>query len=410
MKYLRSLMAVASLCPIAATAQEAEPGGVFFTLDFSQLLEATTDRDLATTQTEDGFDSVTSLSFGAVTETRTDRLAYGLDTGVRLSDGDFSNDDSTVSLTYRRNSADAVLDVSARITRADISFLRDASDFIDAGGELVLPDDFEDLTGSGIRNDGTISATLRWGETAPLGYRISLSQRALRYEDANATLVDEDTGRVSASLRLNFNEVTTGNLDLSYTQTDEVGSGPEDFTTLSTALTFNRPLGDLTTRVSATRDIEGDVFWAAAIDRRFELTGRTLNGTIGVVEDEDGEARMTGQIAYSLPRPAGQVDFSAIRSLSAGADRATTTITAGYRRNLSPVRNIRLGFDFGQASNPDGSDVLATGSLSASYGISLTEVWDLSIGGRVNVRDDDGTRTSSNTVFLALDRPISWRP
>lgn len=410
MKYLRSLMAVASLCPVTAIAQEAEPGGVFFTFNINQLFEATTDRDLATTQTEDGFDSVTNLSFGAVTETRTDRLAYGLDTGVRLSDGDFSNDDSTIRLTYRRSSADAILDISARVTRADISFLRDATDFINAAGELILPDDFEDLTGSGVRNDGSLSATLRWGETAPLGYRISLSQSALRYENANATLDDEDTGRVSAGVRLNFNEVTTGNLDLSYIQTDAVGSGPEDFTTLSTGLTFDRPLGELTTRVSATRDIEGDVFWAAAIDRRFELPGRTLNVTFGVVEDEDGEARLTGQIAYSLPRPAGQLGLSAIHSVSAGADRATTTVTAGYRQDLSPVSNMRFGFDFAQASDPDGSDVLATGSLSASYGISLTDVWDLSVGGRVNVRDDDGTQTNSNTVFLALDRPISWRP
>lgn len=410
MNKIRYLMVLACLCPVASVAQDAEPGGVFFTFDIGQSFEASTDRDLTTTEAEDGVDAITTLGFGAVSETRNQRLSFDISTGLRTTEDEFSTDDTTLRLGYNRNSADAIFDVSATYRRADISFLRDVSDFINADGDIVLPDDFDDLLGSGIREETTLATSLRWGETAPIGYRIGLTQRLLRYQDASTALADADTESVSAGLRLNFNEVTTGNIDISYTQTDEVGSVDEDFATFSSSVTVNRPLGDLTTRVTATRQDDGDLFWAATVNRRYELPGQTLNGTIGVVQDEASDARLTGQIDYVLPRPSGQIDVSAIRSLAAGADRATTTLRAAYLQELSPVSTIRFGVDFAQASDSDGGDVLATGSLSARYGISIAEFWDLGAGVSVDVRDDDGTRSQSENLFLTFERPFSWRP
>lgn len=410
MKRVISPFLLASCFPLAGLAQEAEPGGVYYTLDISQSFEASSDRDLATVEEESGLDSISALSFGAVSETRASRLSFELGTNLRYSEDEFTDDGLNAELAYSRNSADALLDVSLTSRREDIAFLRDASDFINADGEIELPDDFDDLTGSGIRALTTLAASLLWGETAPVGYRLSASQRILRYEDASTALVDSDSATFGVGLRLNINEVTTGNIELSYSQTDEVGSALTDTTTLSGALTFVRPLGDLTTRISAARDEVGDVFWAASVAREYALPDSSLSGALGLVEDEGGDARLTARVAFSLPRPTGQIDLSAVHSLAAGDDRATTTLSASYLQELSPVSNMRIGFDFGQTSDPDGSDTLATGGLSASYGISLTEVWQLNVGARANVRDDDGTRTRSTTVFVTLARPFSWRP
>lgn len=410
MKRVIGLSVATVLCPLASGAQEAEPGGVFFTFDVGQTLEATTDRDLETVDEENGVDSLTALSFGAVSETRAQRFSFTLGTNLRVSEGEFSDDGVTAQLAYSRNSADALLDVSLEARRQDIAFLRDASDFINDDGVIELPDDFDDLTGTGIRAATTLTASLTWGETAPVGYALRASQQQLRYEDASTALVDSDTASVGFGLRLNLNEVTTGNIELGYEQTDEVGSPITDTTTLSAALTFVRPLGDLTTRISASRDDEEDVFWAASIEREYDLPGSTLSGALGVVEDENGEVRPTGRIAYSLPRPGSQIDLSAVHNLSPGDDVATTTVSASYARELSPVSNMQIGFDFGQTSAPDGSDSLATAGLTASYGISLTEVWQLSLGARADVRDDDGTRTRANTIFVTLQRPFSFRP
>lgn len=410
MKQLFGVFLLAGLCPVTAIAQEAEPGGVFFTFDIDQSFEATSDRDLATPEEEEGFDSITGLQFGAVTETRTDRLSFDLGTGFRAADGEVTSDETSIRLAYNRNSADAMLDLSASAVRSEIEFLRDASDFVNADGEVVLPDDFEDLTGTGSRTASTLAANFRWGETDPVGYRIGLSGRTLRYEDASAALVDTDIGSVTAGVRLNINEVTTSNLDLTYTQTDETGEPIEDRTTLGGGLTFARPLGDLTTRISVSRDEADETFWAASVNRRLELPRSTLEGSLGLVEDESGEARLTGSIDYTFPRPTGQIDLSAERSLSPGDDRSATTVSANYGQNISPVSNVQFGIVYGEASDSDGSDPLATGSLSASYGIALTPVWQLNLGARANIRDDDGSRSRSNTLFLALNRGVSWRP
>ncbi len=410
MKRVISLFLLANLCPLAGSAQEAEPGGVYFTLDVGQTLEASTDRDLETVEEERGLDSLTILSFGAVTETRTQGLYFGLGTNLRISEGEFSTDAINARLGYTERSADAIFDVSLSSRREDIAFLRDASDFIDDEGEIVLPDDFDDLTGTGIRAETTFAASIIWGETAPVGYSLSASHDILRYEDASAALVDSDTSSVSFGVRLNLNEVTTSNIALSYAQTDEVGSPLAETTTLSGALTFARPLGDLTTEVSVSEDEAGDVFWGASVAREFAIPDGNLSGELGVVEDESGEARLTGRVAFAYPLPAGQIDLSAAHSLAAGGDRATTTISANYLQELSPISSMRVGFEFGEASDTDGSDALATGALSASYGVSLTDVWQLSVGARANLRDDDGTRTRSNTVFVTLERPFSWRP
>ncbi|MEL6838761.1 MAG: hypothetical protein AAFP85_05680 [Pseudomonadota bacterium] len=410
MKKLFGLVLVGGLYPCAAITQEAEPGGVFFTLDIGQTLEASTDRDLSTPEDEDGVEGLTSFRFGAVTETRTQRLSFGLGGGARAFDGELTNDDISLGLAYSRNSADSLLETSLSAVQANIEFLRDASDFINDDGVLVLPDDFEDLVGTGTRTATTFAASLRWGETNPIGYRIALSQQLLRYQDASAALLDTDTGTISAGARLNINEVTTGNLDLSYTQTDEVGEAADDRLTLGSSITFARPLGNLTYRLSTSRNEDDDVFWAGSISRRLELPRSALSGSIGVVEDDDGDVRPVGDITFAYPRPTGQIELSAARTLAPGDDRGTTTLRAVYAQAVTPVSNLQFEINVGAASEPDGSDRLATGAVSGSYGIELGEFWQLDVGARHNIRDDDGSRSQSNTLFVALNRVISWRP
>ncbi|MFA8441755.1 hypothetical protein [Yoonia sp.] len=410
MKRVLGLLLLTSFSPLAAFAQEAEPGGVFYSLDFDQTFEASTDQDLTTEAEEDGLVSLTSLGFEAVTETRTQRLSFEFGSRLRGSEGEFSDDRLNALLAYSRNSADALFEVSLQSLHEDIAFLRDVSDFISDDGEIILPDDFDDLTGGGIRTETVFATSFIWGETAPVGYELRASQQILRYEDASSDLIDSDTVDLSFGVRLDLNAVTTGNIGLSYSQTDEVGSPLTELTTLSGALTFARPLGELTTQISASRDENDDIFWAALVERDFEISNGDLSGAIGFVEDENGDARLTGRIDLSFPRPSGQFDFSLAHSLSPGEDRASTTFSAGYLQELSPVSSMQVGFDFLQTSNPDGSDVLATAGLSASYGVSLTENWQMNVGARVDLLDDDGDRSTSNTVFLTLERPFSWRP
>ncbi len=410
MKHFVSLFILAGFLPLSAIAQEAEPGGVSFSFDLGQSFNISNDRDLATLEDESGVDSITGLGFGVVTETRTQRLSFDLATDLRVRDGAFANDDATALLAYSRNSADAELELSAGWTREDIAFLRGVTDFIDAEGNLILPADFDDLTGTGIREFTNATASLRWGDTAPVGYSLSLSQDFLRYEDASATLLDSDTTSLGAGMRLDINEVTTANLDLGFTWLDEVGAAPEETVAFSGALTFDRPLGDLTTRLTASRDDDGAVFWSASVDRSLDLPSGALAASFGLAENDAGGTEVTGQIAYSHALPSGEIGLRADTSVSAGGGVRTSTLQASYLQDLSPVSRMQVRFDFGEARELDGSSDLATGGVSASYGVSLTEFWDFNIGARTDVREDDGTRTRSDTLFITLDRTYSWRP
>lgn len=410
MKRVISLVLATSLCSLAASAQEAEPGGVYFTFDLGQTFIGSTDRDLETTEAEDGLESVTTLGFGAVTETRTQRLSFNLDTTYSLTEDEFTDEGIVARLAYNRESVDSTFDFALERRREDIAFLRDATDFIDGSGVIVLPDDFDDLTGTGIRNETTLTATFTWGDTAPIGYSLSGSQTTLRYEDASAALVDTNTATIALGLRLNINEVTTSNIGLSYTESEDIGGPTTDTTTLSGALTFARPLGALTTGISVSRDETDDVFWAASVSREYALPNGSLSGELGLVEDEIGDLRLTGGIAFSYPLPAAEITLSADHSLDPGDDRAATTFSANYLQELSPVSSMQVGFDFGQTSDPDGSDVLATGSLSASYGYSINDLWQVNVGASADFREDAGVRTNSTSIFLSLDRQFSFRP
>ncbi|WP_108813418.1 hypothetical protein [Loktanella sp. Alg231-35] len=410
MRHFSNLLVLTCLCPSVGLAQEADPGGVFFTFDFSQEFEASTDSDLVTEEVEDGLVSTTSLDFEAVTETRTQRLAFELGTDLRIDEDDIVLDSNTVGLTYARTGADAEFEASLAFQRADISFLRDITDFIGDDGVIVLPDDIDELTGSGFRNTSTFATSLSWNETAPIGYSFGVGVETLRYEDASTALVDSDMATVDVGVRFDLSAVITANVALGFERLEEDGEAAENTQSLSTALTFDRPLGDLTARLTASRDDDGDTFWAAVLERSFAVPGGNFEGALGVAEDEVGDAQVTARLSYDKDIPSGLVSVSAERDVGAGADSGTTTLQASYERDLSPITNIRFGFDFGQSEEFDSDTTIATGGVSIRYGYELTPLWELNVGARADARDDDGLRTNSSTIFLSLDRVYSWRP
>ena len=139
MKHVLRIAALACLCPLAGLAQDAGDGGVRFTFGLSQRVDTSSDRDLTAEGAQPGADATTRLTFGAITQTRSERVALDLGTGLTLSDGGVTRGDSSATLAYRRSSADAVLELSAGWVQSDIAY-RDASDFITADGALVLPE------------------------------------------------------------------------------------------------------------------------------------------------------------------------------------------------------------------------------------------------------------------------------
>jgi hypothetical protein len=404
------ITAIACLMPFAASAQDDASGGVSLNFGIDQRFDANSDTDLSTPEAEDGFTSVTTLRFGLLTETRTERFSADLSTNFRLTEDASEAGDSSLRFAYGRNSADSVLALSARTTRSDIEFLRSVSDFVDADGTLVLPDDFDELAGTGTRLVTSLGASLRWGETDPVGYSIAVNQELLRYTDTSATLLDRTVTSVDAGVRLNINPVTTARINLGFSQTDEDESPLEDRVSLRGGVTFDRPLGDLTGQLGATRIDDGDLLWSASLGRTITLADQSFNGTLGVVEDGERDVLVRGGLGYTRALPTGQIGLSASSEVDSGDAERKTTVQANYSYQLNPLQNWRFSFAFGSIQDGDNNADLSTASLSAAYGIRLTSDVQVNLGVSASMRDDDGVRSDNQSVFITLGRSFTRRP
>lgn len=413
MKHL-TCIAAACLIPGMGLAQDAgdSDGGVQLRFDISQRFEVTSNRNLNSTDQTPGRDSTTNLTFGFSDETRTQAVSLDLSTGLRLSEDGTDVSDPSATFGYTRSSANAALTLDASWTRSDIAYLRDLQDFVDADGVLVLPDDLDDLNGSGTRTIQNYGAGLRWGTAGPAEYALDLDLRRLRYDGANASLTDADTTRLGLGLRLNITPVTTARVNLSYSLFDQAGSDVQKTAQASTGLTFDQPSGKVSAQITANRAADGALLWGASLGRSFDLPTTSLSARLGLTENLDGAAVVTGDLSYTQRLPEGQISLSAQQGLTAGGandGRRNTTVQAGYTQTLSPLSNMQLGFDYAQTRDIDAS-YLANGSFSASYGMRLTPDWQLNLGARLNLRDDGSDRTRSQSVFVGLDRSFAFRP
>jgi len=281
-------------------------------------------------------------------------------------------------------------------------------------GVLVLPDDLSDLNGSGTRTVTTYGAELRWGLQAPLGASVSVDRRELRYAGANASLVDADTTTLGTGLRLNLSPVTTARITLEQIRYEEAGQPRQDTTRGSAGLTFERPLGDISTQINATRTDNGDISWGLTLGRSIALANdNVLNASLGVTQDSAGEAQISGRLNYGYALPEGQISLSAQRGVTTGGPgngRLSTTLQANYNQALSPLSNVQFGLNFAQISEASGAGDLSSGGLNASYGWRLSPEWQVNLGLQANLRDDTVTRNTSRGVFVGLNRSFQYRP
>nr|WP_325249954.1 hypothetical protein [Amylibacter sp.] len=407
MNHFFRIVILTGLSPAAGLAQDAEPGGLSFTFGLRQQFEAFTDRSLSVAGEDPGGRSTTILTFGALTETRQERLE--LEFGTQLSDG-LIRTNTTADLSYHRTSANAVIDLTAEWVQSDLAFLRSASSFVDADGIVVLPDDLGQLTSTGTRTATTFGASIRWGYLRPLGASLELRHRIQDYDNARATLADGTTTTLSGGLRFNINPVTTANLNLRYNSIDDDGSTVENNAILRGGLTFDRPLGRLVAQITVAHNDDSETRWAASVNRQFELPRSDLDITLGVAQDDSATAQLIGRIAYGYDLPEGRIEFSTGHDLTAGSDRRNTTLQASFTQVLTPISNLQLLLDYARARDTDEDADIAVGTISASYGLQLTPDWSVNFGARSDLRKDSGTASRSHSVFMVLGRSLTWRP
>ena len=398
---------LAAFLPGSLLAQDGA-GGLRYDFGRSQRITATTDNDLTDRERTPDETIRTALDAAFVSETRSERLSFGLGLALDLSDGELETTDPRLTLSYGREGPGSALDLSASWSQSDFETLRRDAVTFDEEGNPVLPDDLDDLIGEGTRTARSAEASFRWGQDAPLGGSLGLRVSDLTYDGAGAP-DDSQSATLSAGVSAQLTPVSRAELTLSGTRTEEAGE-TRDTSRLSLRYTLDRPQGAIFVTASAVREENEDPRLGLSIGRGFALPRLSLNGEIGVSEDGSGDAALTGRLALQYALPEGQIRLGLSRSLATGEEESdTTALTAAYTQTLTPLANLAVEFDYARTDDADGR--LDTGSLSASLGYQLTPDWQARIGASASLRETEATgRQEAQSVFLTLDRRLTLRP
>ena len=405
---------------ISASAQD-NAGGVQLTFGLKQRFETADNRALDVVSAGRTSQSATQLSFSATSETRASSLAFSLSGTVRFADtpasgSDFDIEGPQASLKYTRTSANAAFAVSGSLRNQDLTYLRPLEDFLDADGNIVLPEDLGDLTGTGSRRSYGLSTSLDMGTSAPFGFGVSAGFSGLDYAGTSSTgLIDSRRTNLGVSANLQISDVTKATIALRFGRFDEQGTlvPTRDTTTLEAGLTRSLPAGSITANASTTRTEEGNRL-GFSVGRNFELPDGSFGATLGLARDEDNNTNLTGTLSLKRDLPRGQFSGQIRRSVGPGNDDRTrifTLVSASYSQTLTPLSSLSLAASFGQSETPATNASVSDTSLSATFTRSLTPDWGLDVGVSHRLRRDDATgKADSTSVFLSLNRDFDFRP
>lgn len=431
-----------------ADAQEDAAGGTLLTFGIETKLSVSDNYNLVPVAPGTSTVLDTTLSFGYLTETATDRFAFNIDGVLRGSDlpgagSDFRFDDPSLTISYDHEGANSRLSVSVDYNRANLDFL-DPFKFIEDG---VL------INGTGNRDILSAKVNFDTGINDPLGFGIELSHRALDYSnttDPNLSNTLKDTAAITARLRLS--PVLNSRIKLSqenYSADDLVSTdrktrglsfGATYEITPVTTLDFELGAEKITEAVAGTsRGSFGSVNLTRAlangtagllldrsfspeggrttitVNRSMELPNGTLAFSLGATKGELGGTGIVGSINYGQALPQGDLTASLNRTVinnTDGNDVLTTKAVLGFKMPTTAISSLSFDVDYVQVEDvgSGGTQTSDRTSLRASYTRELTADWNLSAGYEHQNRFTEGTGTAqSNTVFMSLGREFSIR-
>ncbi len=314
-------------------------------------------------------------------------------------------------LGYGREGVGAALRLEAFIDESRIDFLRPLTDFLNEDGEIVLPDDLDDLTGDGWRRQRGFDASLTLGREAPFGVVLGAGLSELDYRDAsNPALRDSRRSHAAARMHFDLNPVTRLDLGLRYSVFSRDDDRRETWS-LNPGLTFARPDGNIRFLLGATRTEDGTRV-SGELGRLIERPWGSLDARIGAVRMADGDTALSGglRLTYGLPRGRLTVGLDRAAGSSADDDEVLrTALAVSYEQALNDLSSLALNLGYVRSDNSATGLGTDTASLGLGYRRSLTPDWSLNLGYNYRMRDEEGSgRTTENEVSLSLSRSFSF--
>lgn len=409
--HARAGIASLALLPLAAMAQEAD-GGLTAQLNVSQQIRIDDNLSLSTTNSETVTSAVTNLAFNLDSQTRTQNLSLYAATGYRfIQDGDSDLIDPTFALSYRREGASASFDIAARYEQTDIGFIRTLEDFVTTG--LPLPEDFDDLTGTGTRRALGLDATLALRTDAPFGITFRAGISDLSYEDVTSSdLLDSTRTTLDATARFTISPVLETTLGVTGTRFEQDTFSTRETFQIRAGASLDRPDGGYGATFTATDTEEGRQY-ALTLSRDITLRNAALSAGIGASRAANGESYLSGSLDYRLEGEAGSLTVGIDRSLrsdSSDAEELLTSLSLATDYVLTPQSALGADLTLARAENTATGDGTDVASLGISYSRTLTRDWSLSASYSFEHRDpDDGASAQASSIGVSISRSFDVR-
>ena len=426
-----------SLFACAVNAQDA--GGLNGSFTISQRLSYGTSEGFI-----GGGDLTAQTNFGLSLASQTRSQSFSLEVGSGLSwaAGDsIAFADPLFKLSYARESRNAAFtaDLSYRTINLESPFVLETLD-----GDFTL-------LGVGTRTDASGNVTLEFGRTDPVGGSLSVSHAIRTYDGSlDPDLVDSTTTGISGQVTLQFDPRISGNITSGWTRINEADGSQQTTTSfgVGASLAVNQTL---TTEVGLSYSIVDTNGTASrsgyGLSASFNQTlqNGSVSGSVSTTIGQNGRGTNLN-MARNMALKNGSVTVSAGGSftdgsgfspliglsyqtelvsggnLSANLSQAFSTdvdgneavnsnVSVNYTQALSRVSSISTGFTFRDSdiTNVAGEDASRM-DLNVSYRQELVDDWGI-VGGVTHSisRGDGAAETSTNTVFIGLDKTFAWR-
>ncbi len=395
---------------------------------------------------DDAWKAYSGFDFTLSSSTRTEGLGLSASGGLEGSGADGLNlVDPNILLTYNRTGRNAALAASARYRESDLGGFTIDEDT--SAGELIA--------NTGTKKDANIAGSLEFGTVSPLGGKIDMGWREVKYSGAT-TLADYDAVDVGVTLRFTIDPRIDLRTTARYQETLADAPGTDRVTqsigfgadfkvnqTLNTSIDLTyaeietRPTGGPVQKDSgpgfeftAQKDLKnGDLGFyltstlttvgnrtEAQVARTFETAqGDGLMLSAGVSRSGNDEVDAIFGLEYSRSTRDAELNVALSRYVQSdlfGQETLNSQFRIGHSYAINDTSRIESALAYRETQFLT-STALDARKLEISLGYSkkLTSVFDLSAEVS-QIRDWTGSAgpTTDNTVFLGLTRAFSWAP
>lgn len=397
--------------PTAPVLAQDSGGGLQYRFGMSQDIRARSNPRLSTPSSSTELQALTNLSFGFLTETRTDRLAIDAAGSLQILRGQRARllSDPSISASYQRENASTRLSLTGSLRQRRV----DTLDFVFDEDEFGLP--FLIVTDTRA-SQWRSAARLRvdFGRDAPFGGTFTVGQSDTRYSGTtNPELVDNLRRDAALNLRFDLSPVLTLRPGVSIARFQEKGAASRQTESFSLGLDLKRPDGTYTLDLRQSR-APASTRTTLMAGRSFELPRGALDIQIGATKlGSGGRVGIIGSVDWREEMPDGTLSLGLSRSIGGDArDRETerTQFNAAVSQRINPTLSGQARLSVQQSTLVGGGASVRNAELSASLRYNVTEDWGLSAGASYRSRKPSGaSSTNSTTVFLNFDRDFLAR-